>query len=1018
MDANKLSFLYISSIICCWGVIAEQTLYGKHSDELISGRLVTPRKVNRHGEHVSHNLTHHHDRNNPEDLHFHIDLDKETLHLELEPHTYFMAPNLIIERHRRDLRFRKKPKKNINCHYHGKIRGHSGSNVALSACDGLVGHIKTKNSEYYIEPSKHHEKDPKTGHHPHVVFHRSSLKEKKKKNRNKSNNKKKHHINNCDTKEPRRHTETRIEWQSQGKVIVQGGRKVRHRQRQAKSHSHSHSRPQQNQNQRQNQTAVAATTTTKPTDAAENSPRLQRHHHQHQHQHHHHQKDRLRKKRSISSPRHVETLIVADSTMVAFHDDVETYLLTIMNVVSSLYKDPTIGNFIEVIVVKILLIEEDEAHPDLNLTNIAGYNLDKFCEWQYKLNSDSDEYDPYHHDVAILITRIDICGKDCGTLGVANLGGMCKPTQSCSVNEDNGIALSHTIAHELGHNFGMFHDTMKIGCSGRSGSMVHIMMPDFQSDSFQVSWSNCSRKYITNFLDQGLGNCLDNTPAMEEYKYPDLPPGAMYNAEVQCRLQNNITDESIALCQTQHLICSQLWCRKNEDECISNMVPTASGTSCGKHKWCQNGQCVPMEEVSPRDGGWGNWSQWSECSRSCGGGVSIQQRECNNPVPANGGVFCIGERRRYIICNKEPCPEGEPSFRAQQCSYYNSIPYRGEFYKWLPYFDKFNPCKLFCTDVEGTVTESWGDMAANGTPCQLGTNNICIDGICKKVGCDWVVDSDIEEDRCGVCAGNGENCKPVEGIFVDDFNVTGGYVEIITIPGKARQIVIKEVSNSKNFLAIGKANSSEFYLNGNRQIYMPGDYTIANAEALYDRVDHQETITIPHSIEHSITLYVIVTSSKPNKGIYYEFTLPVINTTSVQDYTWKLSDWTACTATCGGGVQYRIPLCFESGKSINEEELCWSNANNSIPQRISRRCNEIPCPAHWWIGQWQLCSVTCKIPGSPSPVKRRSIMCLDQNDEVLAESMCNNATRPVDVESCGLSIPICSSDMKNDILLD
>lgn len=37
------------------------------------------------------------------------------------------------------------------------------------------------------------------------------------------------------------------------------------------------------------------------------------------------------------------------------------------------------------------------------------------------------------------------------TLGVANVGGMCRPDRSCSVNEDNGITLAHTIAHELGH---------------------------------------------------------------------------------------------------------------------------------------------------------------------------------------------------------------------------------------------------------------------------------------------------------------------------------------------------------------------------------------------------------------------------------------------------------------------------------------------------------------------------------------------------------------------------------------
>lgn len=78
-----------------------------------------------------------------------------------------------------------------------------------------------------------------------------------------------------------------------------------------------------------------------------------------------------RSKRSISRPRHVEALVVADTTMMAFHQDgdVETYLLTIMNMVSSLYLDPTIGNFINVVVVRIILVEEDDAEVRANHTN-------------------------------------------------------------------------------------------------------------------------------------------------------------------------------------------------------------------------------------------------------------------------------------------------------------------------------------------------------------------------------------------------------------------------------------------------------------------------------------------------------------------------------------------------------------------------------------------------------------------------------------------------------------------------
>lgn len=86
-------------------------------------------------------------------------------------------------------------------------------------------------------------------------------------------------------------------------------------------------------------------------------------------------------KRSVSTPRHVEALVVADSSMVAFHQDdyIETYLLTIMNMVSSLYKDPAIGNLIKVVVVRIVMLQDDESHPDFNITHVAENNLQNFC---------------------------------------------------------------------------------------------------------------------------------------------------------------------------------------------------------------------------------------------------------------------------------------------------------------------------------------------------------------------------------------------------------------------------------------------------------------------------------------------------------------------------------------------------------------------------------------------------------------------------------------------------------------
>lgn len=70
--------------------------------------------------------------------------------------------------------------------------------------------------------------------------------------------------------------------------------------------------------------------------------------------------------------------------MVEFHEDnVETYLLTIMNMVSSLYKDPTIGNSIQVVIVKMIVLDEEEEENELNITTVASTTLDSFCQYLF-----------------------------------------------------------------------------------------------------------------------------------------------------------------------------------------------------------------------------------------------------------------------------------------------------------------------------------------------------------------------------------------------------------------------------------------------------------------------------------------------------------------------------------------------------------------------------------------------------------------------------------------------------------
>lgn len=215
---------------------------------------------------------------------------------------------------------------------------------------------------------------------------------------------KKHEVSNCGTKEPKQASETHIEWLPQGKVIVQNSHKIRNRIRK-KFYRHRERQRQQRQRRKRQRLHRA-----KKLEQMLNHRKDLRYDEAEDFDDFH---VKSRNKRSVSTPRHVEALVVADSSMVEFHQDgdVEMYLLTIMNMVSSLYKDPAIGNLIKVVVVRIVLLEEEESHPDFNVTQAAERNLQNFCRWQ-RLENPKDDSDPNHHDVAILITRKNICSAE------------------------------------------------------------------------------------------------------------------------------------------------------------------------------------------------------------------------------------------------------------------------------------------------------------------------------------------------------------------------------------------------------------------------------------------------------------------------------------------------------------------------------------------------------------------------------------------------------------------------------
>uniref|UniRef100_A0A674MB76 ADAM metallopeptidase with thrombospondin type 1 motif 7 n=1 Tax=Takifugu rubripes TaxID=31033 RepID=A0A674MB76_TAKRU len=720
---------------------------------------------------------------------------------------------------------------------------------------------------------------------------------------------------------------------------------------------------------------------------------------------------RLRKRRrirqrSVSKEKWVETLVVADPKMVEYHGStaVENYILAVMNIVSGLFGDASIGNAINVVVVRLILLEQDE--DDLKITHHADNSLHSFCKWQKKLNMKGDDH-PLHHDVSVLLTRKDICAAinmPCETLGLSHVAGMCQAHRSCSISEDTGLPVAFTVAHELGHNFGIQHDGNGNDCEP-VGKRPFVMSPQLLYGTSLPQWSRCSREYITRFLDRGWGWCLDDAPVKDKHSWNSVLPGVVYTAVHQCRLQYG---PSSRLCDDMDNVCSTLWCTVGTT-CHSKLDGAVDGTSCGEDKWCFRGECLHVgHQPAMINGGWGSWSEWSACSRTCGAGVQNAHRDCDNPVPKYRGTYCLGERRRYKICNITPCPQEVPTFRDVQCGHFNVLPYKGTFYKWETVFNKASPCELHCRPLNENFSEKLRDAVTDGTLCYEGnkSRDMCINGICMKVGCDYVVESSAVEDRCGVCNGDGSTCTTVRRTFEESEGL--GYVDIGLIPEGARDIRIEEVAEAGNFLALRSDNPNKYFLNGGWTIQWNGDYKAAGTIFTYERTRHLENLTSPGPTTEPLWIQLLF--QEPNPGVRYEYTInrntSGNNSLPTSSFSWKFGSWTECSATCGAGVQRQIVHCVERTTGIVEEHWCDPLTR---PDDNQTSCQKDPCPAVWWIGKWQKCSASCGGLGQT----KRTVLCIQavsaEEQKALPSRECEHVPKPASLSSCNTHIP-CPAD--------
>ncbi|XP_029031617.1 disintegrin and metalloproteinase domain-containing protein 12 [Betta splendens] len=214
------------------------------------------------------------------------------------------------------------------------------------------------------------------------------------------------------------------------------------------------------------------------------------------------------KRHAQKTTKYVELIIVADNREYQKHgkdlEKVKQRLAEIANYVDKFYRALNI----RVALVGLEVWSDSDKCP---VTQDPFATLHEFLDWRkVKLLPQKG------HDNAQLISGVYFQGT---TIGMAPIMSMCTVEQSGGIvmdHSENPLGAAVTLAHELGHNFGMNHDTPERGCGCRmTADRGGCIMTPSTGYPFPTVFSTCSKKDLAASLEKGVGMCLYNMPEVK-----------------------------------------------------------------------------------------------------------------------------------------------------------------------------------------------------------------------------------------------------------------------------------------------------------------------------------------------------------------------------------------------------------------------------------------------------------------------------------------------------------------------
>ncbi|XP_072001590.1 disintegrin and metalloproteinase domain-containing protein 19 [Engystomops pustulosus] len=492
----------------------------------------------------------------------------------------------------------------------------------------------------------------------------------------------------------------------------------------------------------------------------------------------------------------VELYLVADYAEFQKHDmnleRTQRKMLEVTNYIDKFYRALKIR-------IALVGLEVWTTGDKCNVSENPYVTLRAFLSWRRKLLSQTP------HDNAQLITGRTFHGT---TIGLAPLQAMCSSYQSGGVNmdhSDNAIGVAATMAHEMGHNFGMTHDAA--GCCTAKPEDGGCIMAAATGHPFPKVFNACNRRELDRFLRSGGGMCLSNTPDtktlyggarcgngfLEEGEQcdcgdPEQCDNPCCNATT-CTLLPGAECAHGTCCHQCRLRPPGFPCRKTSRACDlpefctgeSPVCPPNSfqldGTSCQNGEaFCYNGRCLTHQQ---------------QCRQLWGNGASIAPDICFERINSAGDQY--GNCGRDMNGEYRKCDTKNAKCGKIQClsSAYKPIEHSAVA---IDTTITVQGRRILCRGTHVyriTEEEDMMDpgLVLSGTKC--GVNQICFEGQCKNI-------SFLQVDECAKkCNGNGicnnnQNCHCLPGWKPPYCNLTGngGSIDSGPVPADESQSVV------------------------------------------------------------------------------------------------------------------------------------------------------------------------------------------------------------------------------------